>query len=77
MKMYILAVFVPPVAVFLSTERLRSRIVSAALTLLWGVGLIMVGQSTADSGAMLGVLLVLPSIIHAVLTVRDSKGHDA
>ena len=54
--MYWIAVIVPPVAVFLSTERLRTRIVSVILTLLWGFGLLVMiqGSSTeSDFGTVL------------------------
>ena len=74
--MYWIAVIVPPVAVFLSTERLRTRIVSVILTLLWGFGLLVMIQgsgSESDLGTVLGIILMLPNIIHAVLTVRGSK----
>ena len=79
-EMYWIAVIVPPVAVFLSTERLRTRIVSVALTLLWVVGLMMALQVGSGSESeelqpaqVVGLALMLPNVIHAVLTVRESK----
>lgn len=74
--MYWIAVLVPPVAVFLSTERMRSRIATVALTLLWAFGLSMImtqGGDEVEAGQVIGLLLLLPSIIHAVLTVRDAR----
>lgn len=74
--MYWVAAIVPPVAVFLSTERLRTRIVTVALTLLWAFGLTMImtqGGDEVEAGQVIGLLLLLPSIIHAVLTVRDAR----
>ena len=76
-KMYWVAAIVPPVAVFLSTERLRTRIVSVTLTLLWVFGLLVMLQSSGaeseDVGTVIGLMLMLPSIIHAVLTVREAR----
>ena len=75
-KMYWVAAIIPPVSVFLSTERLRTRIVSVVLTLLWVFGLLVLvrgSQAESDMGAVVGIVLMLPSIIHAVLTVREAK----
>ena len=74
--MYWLAALIPPVAVFLSTERLRTRAVSVVLALVWGSGWAVGFQSTgedSDTGIALMILLILPSIIHAVLTVREAR----
>ena len=75
---YWIAALIPPVAVFLSTERLRTRVVSVALALVWGFGWAVWFQASSDDelegfATAFGLMLVLPSIIHAVLTVREAR----